>query len=357
MSRAEEIEWLGDLNFNEKHYHDPILALLLPALCKVEKLVLDLKIGIYVKRVMRRAANRDSPFDVFPFTIHPPFEALTFFACPHDLYAASPSFIASLLQLPSIQEISGGFGNTWQDYELDEFRVPNRSLMRLESSSSPLTRLNLSAHPLHPSDLDHMLRAPKALRTFFYKFYPPARIDFTDVHHALGPHENSLEVLSLDYHDDYEDCHDVVMTHMLETPEYLGLMPSFINFKALKVFKSAAVLLAATNDGTGRIDIFPPNLETLHVTRFQARFESLLVALENLLTQKSPPETPSLKNIILEEEENDFCFIEPYKLTSVLPDGTKETAIGRFSRVAAAYGVAIEFKVIEYSSDEESVIE
>lgn len=345
LSRAEEIEWLRELNFNDKHYQDPILALLLPALRKVEKLVLDLKISIYVKRVMRRAASRDSPFDVFPFNINPPFEALKSFACPHDLHAASPSFIASLLQLPSIQEISGGFGNTWRDYELDEIRVPNSSLVRLESSSSPLTSLDLSAYALSQSDLGYMLRAPKALRTFFYRLYFPAQIDFINLHHALGPLETSLERLSLDYHDDYENCHDMFMVPMLRSPEHLGLMPSFINFKALKVFKSAALFFAETDDGTdrhGRIDIFPPNLETLHVTRFQARFESLLVALENLLTQKSPPQIPSLKNII--PEEMDFNSGGPPKLTSVSPGGTKETAIGRFSRVAAAYGVSIELR-------------
>ena len=128
-------------------------------------------------------------------------------------------------------------------------------------------------------------------------------------------------------------------------------MESFISFNALKVFKTVAIFLTKTVKGTGRhslINIFPPNLETLHLTRFQARFESLLEALEHLLAQKSPQQIPSLKTLILEEfdyygtESGPWFGPRPAKLMHVLWKDTQETAIGRLSEVAAAQGVSID---------------
>lgn len=88
------------------------------------------------------------------------------------------------------------------------------------------------------------------------------------------------------------------------------------------------------------IDIFPPSLETLHLTRVLASFTSILEAIEQLLAEKSPQQIPSLKKVILEEGEPYFRI--ETRLVDVLWRGTPETTIERLSRVAEAHGVSIE---------------
>lgn len=130
-------------------------------------------------------------------------------------------------------------------------------------------------------------------------------------------------------------------------------MASFIDFNTLKVFKVAAFFLKTTENGTKRdslINIYPPNLETLHLIRFQACFESLLEALEQLLAQNSPQQIPSLRKLIL--EENESVNAGPDRLMDVLWNGTQETVIEKLRSVAAAHGASVD--VIE-TVDEEIV--
>ena len=343
LSKEEERNWLRQLSDIHECHDDLILMLLCSALPKLEKLVLDLKIGPdthYLEEMIRRAAWRERPFD-----LQPPFEALTTFVHSHDRFnPRSTGLIASLLKLPAIKGISGCFGDTWDD-DLGEFIAFNKNLSKLDSSSSPLISLDLASCTVSTADLGHMLRAPKALKTFFYKTCPPYYFGFTDLRQALGPQKDCLESLGLDYEDDYEDFYCMGVLPWVRPFHDFGPMISFTSFKSLKVFKTAALFLENIDNGTKRhslINIFPPSLETLHLTRLQSCFQTTLEGVEDLLAQKSPRQIPSLQKLILEESES-FC-LKPQKLMDVLWRGTQETARERLSRVAATQGVSLYLK-------------
>ncbi|MCJ1267795.1 hypothetical protein MMC22_007681 [Lobaria immixta] len=342
LSKEVERNWLRQLSDTHKCHDDLILMLLCSALPKVEKLVLDLKIGPdthYLEEMIRRAAWRESPFD-----LQPPFEALTAFVLSHDRFnPRSTGLIASLLKLPAIKEISGCFGETWDD--LGELIGVNKNLLELDSSSSPLISLDLAACAVSTADLVHMLRAPKALKTLFYKICPPYYFGFTDLSQALGPQKDCLEILGLDYEDDYEDSYAMEVLPGVRPFQYFGSMISFTSFKSLKVFKTAALFLEIIDNGPechSLINIFPPSLETLHLTRLQSQSQTILEAVENLLAQKSARQIPSLQKLILEESES--FALKPEKLMNVLWRGTQETAIEKLFRVAAAQGVSLYVK-------------
>ncbi|MCJ1268912.1 hypothetical protein MMC22_008800 [Lobaria immixta] len=331
LSKEEKSSCLGQFSHTHKSHPDLILALLLPALLKVEKLVLDLPIDCdthLLQQMIQRAACREKPFD-----IRPPFEALRAFALKDNSMFSAPStgLIASLLKLPTIQEISGAFKNTW-DGEEDE----DDDLKDLDSSSSPLTSLDLLACSLSTADLSHILRAPKALKSLFYELSLPVHLDFTEVRHALAPQKNYLESIHLDCSQLYDEHRILFMP-----------MASFIGFNSLKVFKIAAPCIETTENGAKRdslINFFPPSLEILHLTRLRSCFGSVVEALEHLLGRKSPREVPSLKKLILEK-------IEPFRAGAgassarFLSDwlrGTSRPAIGRLIGVAEAQGVSVD---------------
>ncbi|MCJ1267269.1 hypothetical protein MMC22_007154 [Lobaria immixta] len=348
LSKEEKISYLEGYCTAHACPDDLILALLLPALVMLEELGLYLNISLNLEQTMGRAVRGLKPFD-----IQPTFAALTAFIFSCDMYhALSTDFIASLLKLPAIRYISGGFESAW-DYDLDDhYEVPltDKGLIELDSSSSPLTFLDLEAYRLSAADLGHVLRAPKALKTLFYTVCAPASIDFTDLRHALRPQENYLENLTLVYGPDCD-----------ENSQSFGPMPSLISFNTLKSIKTTARSLLTVGNGIERdslINTLPPNLEGLYLTRFHACFESLLEALEHLLAQKSPEQMPSLKCLCLDDRDSDSMddseldFDEsPPKLMDVLWRNTQETAIGILRKVAAAHGVSV--KVIEESSYEE----
>ncbi|MCJ1261896.1 hypothetical protein MMC22_001765 [Lobaria immixta] len=340
LTKEGKINCLEKFPYTYKSQYDLILAFLLPAFLKVESLVLHLKTvhdTYYLEEMMQRAGCRERPFD-----IQPPLEALTVFVHSQDSFnVRSRSFIASLLKLPAIQKITGCFGNTWNDNT-------DKNLVELESSSSPLISLDLKAYELSKTDLCHILRAPKALKTFFYRLCRCDDIRFTDLRHALGPQETYLDSLGFDCEDTWSGGANI---H--------GPMPSFISFNALRVFKIKSVCLASTDKGTKRdnlINIFPPNLETLHLTCFEAQSEHLVEALEHLLSQKSPQQIPSLTKLILEEtyyfdaslgersRANAFNWIE------ALWRKEHYIVIKRLRRLAAPRGVSIDVTEIEVRS-------
>ena len=167
--------------------------------------------------------------------------------------------------------------------ELTKKELTKRELTGLKSYSSPLTRLDLDTCKLSTADLGHMLRAPIALKTLFYKVCPPASISFRDIRHALESQMNCLESLGLDYDEEYEIYYSLAIRRAVRNFGYFGLMTSFISFNAFKNFKIAAFFLRTTDNRPERqslINIFPPNIETLHLTRFLAAFETPLEALE-----------------------------------------------------------------------------
>ncbi|MCJ1265860.1 hypothetical protein MMC22_005741, partial [Lobaria immixta] len=355
LSTEEKIKCLRQFSHGHGSHFDLILALVLPALVNMKKLVLDLDIDhetCYLEDMIRRAARREKLFD-----IQPPFEALTSICILHgQTFSRNPGFMASLLRLPALQDISISVEGWWDPEEEEdvpgEFGPPDKNLIELGSSSSPLTNLHLYNYKLGTVNLSHMLRAPKALKALFYKFYSPNFINPTDIRQGLGPQKNCLESLAFDLDRTYYG-----RTHVL------GPMTSLISFSALKVFKTPAIFLTGTDNGNEHdnlINIFPPNLETLHLIHFQIEFESLLEALESLLARKSPQQIPSLKNLILEEMYSPVARlytavgVRPGRLVDVAWKGTQETAIGRLRRVAAAQGVSLD--VIEEANEVKSFL-
>lgn len=351
---------LSQLSHAPECHYEVILALLLPALLKVETLRLDMDIFYdldYLGTMVRNSRE-------WPLYIQPSFEALAVFIHSHDIEnVKTTSLIALLLKLPAMQEISGGFGRREilgdddDDDELDEVRVGDINLKELDNSSSPLTRLDLAAYDIIAADLIHILRAPKALKTLSYKICPPAQIRLSDLCHALKPQENHLESVRIDYDNDYYNSfysgsEDIGIARLC------GPIGSFITFSALKDFKIAALFLETTVNGDGRynlINIFPATLSTLHLTHFHACRDSFLEALEYLLSQKSPEQIPSLKTIALEEDSEEICETP----MEVLRRGTQETAMGRLFMVAADQDVSIDLNkplvvAEDWSDDDDS---
>lgn len=290
-----EKSWLKRLNFIQDCDPDELLPLLLPALLRMETLFLDAKSALFPDQ-NGAAARRDMSFD-----IQAPFEALRVFHYSGTLLGEpTVRFMASLLKLPAIQRISAVIGDVCTGVADD------KSLEELESSSSPLTSLIITAKNLSAANLCHILRAPKALKTFRYSECSTYSIDFRVMRYALGPHKDCLEKVRFDYHKCWE-------THyMNESRDPGGPMTSFLSFNAIKVFKIAAAFLETTHNDTDRqslTNIFPPSLETLHLTDIHARCRSVLEALEHLLATKSSQQIPLLTQLILE----DFDF-EDYEV-------------------------------------------
>lgn len=339
VSEEEVNRCLGQLSQSHASSYDCILALLLPALLKVEKLVLDLHIDSAspcLEHMIRRAARREAPFDV-----QPRFEALAVFVHSNDaLNARSAGFIASLLKLPALQEISGGFENISYIEKGCSNKISHKKLMELDSSSSPLTSLDLVPYALSTKDLAHILRVPKALKSLSYTICEPGLIDFSNMlGFALKPHLSCLESLELRRHEGY-----------IGNSRFLRPMTSFVRFNSLKVFKaSAALFLSPPGNavkGGGLIDIFPLTLETIHLTCFHLCSVNLLVALEHLLAKKSPRQIPSWKKLILEETKScNSCDMRLAGSRDECWKFTHETALGTLSRVGAAKGVS--FRIIE----------
>ena len=340
LPQEEENDWLRKLCSTRECFHDPILALLLPALPKVEKVVLDLGFGHdthYLERMMERAVRKERPFD----TGQPPFEALTVFTSPHNQFNKqkhSINFLACLLTLPAIQEISGGF-------------KCNKNPVKIDCYSSSLTSLHLAAYAVSPADIGQVLHAPKALKTLSYTVCLLRIFKSAEIHHALRSQETQLESFTLDYNENYEDYFSVGTFRNVQELVYFSPIKTFLSFNRLKIFKIAALFLLTTENGANSnklINFFPPGLELLHLTNFQARFEGLLEAVEHLLASKSSQHIPSLKRLILEESTSSAARGARLVMDVMWKD-TKETTMERLSGLAAAQGVS--FDVIEGSNN------
>lgn len=344
LSKEEENNWLEQLSHTHRCHSDSFLALLLPTLLMVERLEFDSNNGYctcYLERMMQRAASREKPFD-----IQSPFKALKIITFSHEMSHAQRGmvFIASLLKLPAIQEISGVLGLPWNGYygppweDLDD-RVTIKNPMELNSCSSPLICLDLVAHAHSAADLGHMLRAPKDLKAFFYTICSPICVSFTSIRHALGPQQNCLRSIGFNYGAYYDPFSEGMANFQP--------MASFVSFKNLKYFKAAVTFLEVTENGSSPhklVNMFPPSLETLHLSRFPEDVDAILEAVEYLLVQKSPQQIPLLKKLIL--EETDTSLDGPAKLTEILWKDTSERAIKRLTREGAHQGVHID--VIEH---------
>ncbi|MCJ1467002.1 hypothetical protein MMC07_005624 [Pseudocyphellaria aurata] len=322
LYREEEELWLRRLSDPCRCYPELVLALLLSALLKLKVLRLNTKIPAgfdtrFLGRLMGRAACGTSPIDV-----QQPFEALKVFTLHGRRKKPSTvGFLASLLKLPAIRKIEFHGHLDARGDDLGTLGVSRMTLELLDSAFSPLTRLVLAARGVSTADLGHILRAPKSLKTLYYVFCPHSCQNFIDIRSALAPQEKCLEILSFDYDDYYEKKFDL-------TPRIcFKPLPSFLGFNALKYFKIAAPFLEkTTEDGNSLENIYPPSLETLHITRVQSCLGNILVeALLHLVAHKSPQQIPSLKRIILEE--------------TALSLRDELAIFGRLDRVAATQGV------------------
>lgn len=244
LSKREEDDWLRELSRTCKCHPDIILALLLPTLLKVEKVYLVMEAKFHISNlewIIHRAACREKPFD-----IQPAFQALRTFFHPYQiLNFRSTKFLNSLFKLSGMQKISGGFGKR------GEYLGEDEGLKELKSNSLPLVHLDLIDEGLSTADLSHILRAPKALNSFWYT----SDSNFAEVRLALKPQENSLEFLGFDYSEDYE--------RFISLRDGSRPMASFVSFNTVKHFGTPSHFLEMTETGTERsrlINIFPPNL-------------------------------------------------------------------------------------------------
>lgn len=353
LSKEEQIDWLEQLTCPRSWcHHDSVLALLLPALPKVKNVVLDLKFGHEthrLERMIQRSVRKKKPFN-----IQQPFEALTVFACPHSQPGQqihTIHFLALLLKLPAIQEISGCFNSQLGEF-FSHVRFPPRDPVKIDSSSSSVTSLDLAAYALSEADFIQVLQAPKALRTLFYTVDPPNGLKSEYIHHALGTQKDILESFSLDYDNSFEELFVRETMSSLGELDYFRVIKSFTSFNALRVLKIAVLFFFTSTNWANchkLINIFPPSLEVLHLTRFQGRFECLLEAVDHLLASKSSQHISSLKRVILEESLMDCA--RKAKLMDVMWKDTPNTAMERLSRVATAQGVS--FDVIVAPGGEE----
>lgn len=341
LSKEAKIRVLEQISPYHESFHEIILTWLLPTLLRVEKVVLHLNSRtptFYFDHMLKRAAHRETPFDTYP-----PFEALTVFRISQrEGRWRNESMIASLLKLPAIQEISrsfvklGGYVST----SFDNTGFDNTGFEELESSSSPLASLDLVNYPMDNDNLGHLIRSPRALKTFFYTAHIPTYLELTQLRNYLRPQKTCLERLGLDYHP--------------PSIPSLGPMACFISFSTLKLFRTAAILLAYTVKGFGRdklIDLFPLSLETLHVTQFETCTVRNLMAVEHLIAQKSPEQVPLLKDLILEESDSHEARFgaRDAMVMDLLWHSAERTELRGFCGLGVAQGVSIE--LIRNSTD------
>lgn len=341
LSQEELINCLGQYDYTHISRHDFILSILLPSMLNVEELVLMVGINIhshFLEEAIRKAVAGERPLGT-----QPPFRALTVFdQSPHDnRFARKISFLASLLKLPAIREISGSFDkfeafpHAYFAGAFDEKTFRNGRLMQLESSSSPLTSLDLATYDVPAIDMYHILRVPRALKHFSFMVRTFHDFECIDISHSLESQKDCLESINI-------YCDQSIQLEV-EEDNFLAPMPSFIRFSALKVFKSAGLFLTSTVHGNDRyslINIFPPSLEVLHVTRFQSDYNKLLEALERLVAYKSPRQIPLLETLVL--EETLASGVPPPRLLDVLWGDTEEVATERLRRVAKSQSVILE---------------
>ena len=347
LSQGEVINFLEQYDHTDISRHDFILSFLLPSLLKVEKLVLDVEISIhsqFLGEALRKAVARERPLDT-----QPSFEMLKVFAQSPNYYSKGRKleFLALLLKLPAIQEITGLFVKMegphegYYDDGFDKEKFADSTLKELDSSSSPLTSLELATKDVPAVDMCHILRVPIALKKFSFLASSLYDIDCTNLPHALEPQKNSLESMTI-------YCSPRIQSARGEDYDFAP-MGSFTRFSALKVFKTEGLFLTETVHGNDRyslLNMFPPSLETLHLTRFQTDFNKLLEALERLLASKSAWQIPSLNNLIL--EETVYRRPSHTRLMEILLGDTQEVATEKLSGVARSQNVA--FEVIEESA-------
>ncbi|MCJ1398489.1 hypothetical protein MMC11_001689 [Xylographa trunciseda] len=297
----EEKQWLEHMTWLD--HNDAVLALLLPALPKLQSLDLMLKYGCtYFEKMMRRASMRQKPFDTQPGFLALEDVMHTF---NDEKYGMSPEYISIFMRLPFIRGIFGHRVGSDEDVDGESSKI----LAALETASSTVSHLELKDCTVSESDLAHMLRAPKALKTFIYEvgwgFLSFCNVSFLAIHEALAPQVRYLENLWLDYERSYSAYWDGETDST--TP-----MPPFTHFEKLKVLKIAIVYIFGDKEFSsanqadwnvselhGLTGTLPRSLEALHLLHCDDNFELVLLALEDMLKHKRR-DVPGLSKLVLD---------------------------------------------------------
>ena len=236
---------------------------------------------------MEGAARKETPFDT-----RPAFEKLTdvMQTMAERNYGMKPQHLAVPLQLPAIKAIFGDRIYS-EDNEDEEW-----GLRDLITASSTVQHLELRESKLNMADLANLLRVPIALKTFIYDLAPDAynpefRISFRRMHKALESQMDSLENIWLDSGLAYWN------SPWLPERDDLAPMPSFANFKNLKVLRIGSTFIFNTNHDRQLGPLLPRRLHVLHLTH--GGHENISSAIEELILQKDE-HTPLLNKVVQE---------------------------------------------------------
>ncbi|MCJ1304643.1 hypothetical protein MMC08_007456 [Hypocenomyce scalaris] len=267
----EERDWLENLRHDDEY---AAIALLLPALVRLEKLDLMVRIdSLYLDTMLQRASVRHKPFDT-----RPAFDALTevtYSSWEHnDLIV-----LARFFKLPSVRKIYSlvlGRDKADEDQANPNFGFP-RAWVFITLGSVSLPNFNN-----------------------------------TELHRALEPARSTLETLCITYAAD-----EAYFNH----DDDLSAMASFEYFKALKHIKVAMLFFFGNEpDDDGEesfskdqtksckarnqlVNLLPSTIETLHFTHCERTLKRLRLALERLLEQKEQ-RVPRLQRITTEADYN-----------------------------------------------------
>ncbi len=296
VSKEEEEQWFMDLELGDE---DAIMALLLPTLVKLEKLEHKRKFDCqYCTRMMKRAWQREKPFDENPAFQH--LRDVVHIYADADKYGVDPNYLSLFTLLPAIRSVFGHFLGS--DYSDEETPAVYEGLRPTPASSS-LSHLELRDCRLKNEDLVRLLQVPKALKTFIYQVQF-GHVSYCDVkpyqvRNAITPHEDFIENVWLEDECLYEDR---------DLHDFFPLVRSFSSFKCLKILRIEAGYLLYSLENIklddnnfnsilrrDLIDIFPRTLKTLEVIRCSDLVQH---ALEELILQKNA-QVPNLVELIL----------------------------------------------------------
>jgi len=303
-SSEEENEWLRHISW--KDHADSILALILPALVKLEKLDIMLQDDSkYFARMIQRAGVPEKLFDTKPAFQHLREIMHTYH---DDKYGMSVDYTAMFLHLPAIRGI-------YAHRVGSAHRSTNQSLATLAPPSSTLEHLEFKDCKLNDENIVNVLRAPKALHTFIYELggghLAYCLPKFAAIRNALTPQQHCLENLWLDYEQRYG---------YIDYEYMVGgdPMAPFAEFAALKVLRIATIYLFGKVEDDDEADgiscwnrkakrrltgLFPMALEKLWLCHagdhLPAKSTHLFTALQDLITHKVES-NPRLREITIE---------------------------------------------------------
>ena len=298
-SEIEEARWLCDFDGSGGGGSgDAVLAILIPALPKLETLDMTVPLTSYVQRMLVRIGAREAPFDSGLTATHLQDICWTGANPVYGSPVAPECFVVSSVRRLFMHHVgSRDFDNLEEGFS------------GIPSASSNVQHLELKKCRLNSNEVTEILRIPKALQTFIYEIgfghLAYTTVEFGEIRQALEQQKESLENLWLDYD------HNGALWEW-ESGD-LGPMQSFQGFMKLKHLRLATVYVfghrgceidpAHVTQGELKIlkDLLPRSLETLHLTHCEDEvIELLFASLAHLLEHKGLACAPMLSAITLE---------------------------------------------------------